>query len=130
MKRDDSFIRLNYVRYADDFVVGVEGSHKIAKEILEEIKTFVEKELKLKLNPDKTSISKFVDKSFNFLGYSIRAPLAKRGIKPMESITVNGSRITRRKKVRIIIEMDATKVLKKISQQWVYQEENFTQNTQ
>jgi len=34
MRRDDSFVRIHYVRYADDFVVGVEGSYKITEEIL------------------------------------------------------------------------------------------------
>jgi group II intron reverse transcriptase/maturase len=115
MKRDDSFVRLNYVRYADDFVVGVEGSYKLAKEILSKIESFVNNELKLKFNPDKTTISKFAEKPFKFLGYSIRAPLAKRGIKPLETIRVNGNRITRRNKVRIIIEMDVAKVLKKLA---------------
>lgn len=115
MKRDDSFVRINYVRYADDFVVGVEGSYKLAKEVLGKIETFVVRELRLKFNPDKTSISKFADKPFKFLGYSIRAPLVKRGIKPLETIVVNGNRIKRRKKVRIIIEMDVSKVLKKLA---------------
>lgn len=115
MKRDDSFVRLNYVRYADDFVVGVEGSYKLTKEILSKIEAFVNNELKLKFNPDKTSISKFSDKPFKFLGYVIKAPLARRGVKPMETIVVNGNRITRRKKVRIIIGMDVTKVLKKLA---------------
>lgn len=115
MKRDASFVRLNYVRYADDFVVGVEGSYKLTKEILSKIEAFVNNELKLKFNADKTSISKFADKPFKFLGYIIRAPLARRGIKPMETIVVNGNRITRRKKVRIIIGMDVAKVLKKLA---------------
>lgn len=115
MRRDDSYVRLNYVRYADDFVVGVEGSYKLTTEILSKIETFVNNELKLKFNPDKTSISKFTDKPFNFLGYSIRAPITKRGVKPMETIAVNGKIITRRKKVRVIIEMDMAKVLKKLA---------------
>lgn len=114
MKRDDSYVRLNYTRYADDFVVGVEGSYKIAKEVLSKIETFVNNGLKLKFNPDKTSISKFADKPFKFLGYSIRARQVKRGVNPMETIVINGNRITRRKKVRIIIEMDVAKILNKL----------------
>lgn len=115
IKRDDSFIRIHYVRYADDFVVGVEGSYKIAKEVLQKIEAFVNSKLKLKFNPDKTSISKFVEKPFKFLGYSIRAPLMKGGVKPFETIVVNGKSIIRRKKVRINIEMDTAKVLKKLA---------------
>lgn len=114
MRRDDSFVRINYVRYADDFVIGVEGSYKLAKEILHKVERYVENELKLKFNPNKTSISKFNRKPFKFLGYNIRAPLMKGGIKPLERIVVNGKTITRRKKVRIAIEMDTPKVLKKL----------------
>jgi group II intron reverse transcriptase/maturase len=114
MERDDSFIRINYVRYADDFVIGIEGSSKIAKEVLTKIETFIEDKLKLKFNPDKTSITKFTKNPFKFLGYSIQAPLMKKGVKPLETIVVNGKLITRRKKVRVSIEMDTLKVLKKL----------------
>lgn len=114
MERDDSFVRINYVRYADDFVIGIEGSSKIAKKVLTKIETFIEDKLKLKFNPDKTSITKFTKNPFKFLGYSIRAPLMKRGIKPLEAIVVNGKIITRRKKVRVSVEMDTLKVLKKL----------------
>lgn len=115
MKRDDSYIRINYVRYADDFVVGVEGSYKIAREILTKLETYVNDQLKLKFNPDKTSISKFTKTPFKFLGYSISAPTMRGRIKPLESIKVKGNTITRRKKVRLIINMDKTKVLKKLA---------------
>jgi hypothetical protein len=115
MRRDDSFVKINYVRYADDFVVGVEGSYNIAKEILSKLETFVNNQLKLKFNPDKTSISKFTEKPFNFLGYSINAPIMKGGVKPIESILVNDNIIKRRKKVRLVINMDKMKVLKKLA---------------
>lgn len=114
MKHDNSYVRINYVRYADDFVIGVEGSYTLAKEILQKTEAFVNNELKLKFNPDKTSISKFMDQPFKFLGYSIRAPIRKQGVKPMESITLNNKVILRRKKVRPVIEMDTPKVLKKL----------------
>lgn len=114
INRDDTFIRINYVRYADDFVIGVEGSSKFAKIILQKVERFVNEELKLKFNPNKTSISKFNKTPYKFLGYSIRAPLTKRGKKPLEKVIVNGKIITRRKKVRINIEMDTMKVLKKL----------------
>ena len=112
MKREDTYVRINYVRYADDFVIGVEGSHTIAKQILQKTEAFVNDELKF--NPDKTSISKFTDQPFKFLGYNIRPPMNKQGFKPLESITLNNKTILRRKKVRPIIEMDTLKVLKKL----------------
>jgi len=114
MKRDASYIRLNYIRYADDFVIGVEGSYTIAKQVLQKTEAFINNELKLKFNPDKTSISKFMDQSFNFLGYNIKTPMSNKGVKPFESIILNNKSILRRKKVRPIIEMDTIKVLTKL----------------
>lgn len=114
MKRDDSYVRINYVRYADDFVMGIEGSYKTTAEILKRMERFVNNELKLKFNQDKTYITKFNNKPFKFLGYKIKAPLMKGGVKPLETIVVNDKVIMRRKKVRINIEMDTSKVLKKL----------------
>lgn len=114
IRRDDSYIRIHYIRYADDFVIGVIGSHTIAKAILERVEDFVNKTLKLKFNPDKTSIIDFSKHSFNFLGYNVRTPISKKGKKPLETIIVKGKAITRRKKVRTIIEMDTNKVLKRL----------------
>jgi len=114
MEHDKSYVRINYIRYADDFVIGVEGSYEIAREVLQKMEMFVNNKLRLGFNPDKTSISKFTDQPFRFLGYNIRAPMGKRGIKPFENITLNGKSILRRKKVRPSIEMDTLKVLKKL----------------
>lgn len=114
IRRDDSFVRIHYVRYADDFIIGIIGSHGLAKEILGKVENFVNNTLKLKFNPEKTSIIDFSKNSFNFLGYSIRTPMSKKGQKPLESIVVNEKIITRRKKVRTVIEMDTNKVLEKL----------------
>lgn len=112
--RDDSYVRIHYIRYADDFVIGIIGSHTLAKTILKKVEEFVNNTLKLKFNPEKTSIIDFSKNSFNFLGYSIRTPLSKKGRKPIETIIVNDKAITRRKKVRTVINMDTDKVLKKL----------------
>lgn len=113
--KDDSFIRIHYVRYADDFVVGIVGSYTIAKEILNKIETFVNERLKLKFNESKTCIVDFSDTDFKFLGFKIKAPMSKKGIKPLETINLKGKTITRRKKIRIRIEMDTDKVLEKLT---------------
>lgn len=114
IRRDDSYVRIHYIRYADDFVIGVIGSHTQAKIILERVDEFVNNTLKLKFNPEKTLIIDFHKDSFNFLGYSVRTPISEKGQKPLETIVVNEKVITRRKKVRTIIEMDTNKVLKKL----------------
>jgi len=67
---DPNFRRLAYVRYADDFVICVTGPYKLAQEILNEVRAFIETNLGLKMNNDKTKITKF-SKGINFLGTTI-----------------------------------------------------------
>jgi len=113
-RRDDSYVRINYVRYADDFIIGVEGSYKIAQEILTKVSQFVNEELKLTFNPDKTGITKYSEKHVRFLGFNVRAPHLKGISKPLETINVGDRNILRRKKIRIRISMDLEKVLKRL----------------
>ena len=54
---DSSFRRLVYVRYADDWIIGVRGSHKEAISIMKRIKLFLHFKLKLTLAEDKTLIT-------------------------------------------------------------------------
>lgn len=64
-------IRIKYVRYADDWIVGVDGSVEIAREIKRGIQDFLKKTLKLQLNETQTQITHVKSKEFFFLGYSI-----------------------------------------------------------
>lgn len=114
MKHDEKYTRINYVRYADDFVIGVEGSYNQAKNILERVSEFVESSLQLKFNPDKTGITNYAENPVKFLGFSIAAPHLKGTIKPIETVTINGRKIQRRKKIRIRIHMDTRKVLNRL----------------
>ena len=61
---------LSYCRYADDFVVIVRGTKAHAEAIREECRLFLEQELKLTLNMDKTHIT-HVNDGFVFLGHKI-----------------------------------------------------------
>lgn len=68
---DPNFIRVKYTRYADDFATFVIGSKHLAEEIKSVIAEFLEKELKLRLNLQKTLITNLGDKHVRFLGYEI-----------------------------------------------------------
>lgn len=96
-------------------MVGVIGSYSLTKQILQEIESFVNERLNLTFNADKTGIIDFSKDSFKFLGFKIKAPLSKKGVKPWETISMKGKSITRRKKTRVVIDMDTEKVLKKLS---------------
>jgi group II intron reverse transcriptase/maturase len=68
---DPNYIKVKYVRYADDFIVLIIGSKGLAEQIREEIRAFLEKELHLTLSPEKTVITNLKDQRVRFLGYDI-----------------------------------------------------------
>ena len=59
-----------YCRYADDFVIVVKGTKEQANQIREECRCFLENELKLTLNMEKTHLT-HVNDGFVFLGHRI-----------------------------------------------------------
>jgi group II intron reverse transcriptase/maturase len=67
---DSSMKRLKYVRYADDFLMGVIGSKEDCKRIKDDIKKYLYDTLKLELSEEKTLITN-ARKSAKFLGYDI-----------------------------------------------------------
>jgi group II intron reverse transcriptase/maturase len=68
-----NFRRLWYTRYADDFALGLCGPKSEAMLIKQQLTTFLEKELKLELNQEKTLITHARTQNAKFLGYEIQA---------------------------------------------------------
>ena len=69
---DPNFIRIKYVRYADDWIVGITGSIDFTRFILSLIDEFIRNVLKMKLSSEKTLITKFSSGKVRFLGYFIK----------------------------------------------------------
>lgn len=69
---DPNFKRLNYVRYADDFLLGYTGPKDEAMEIKTAITEFVSEKLKLSVNETKSGVFHSNDKGILFLGFYIR----------------------------------------------------------
>ena len=67
---DEDFRRLRYVRYADDFLIGVIGSREDCVKIKEDIKNFLCDRLKLELSDEKTLITHGHDHA-KFLGFEV-----------------------------------------------------------
>lgn len=62
--------RLQYVRYADDWICGVIGSKEDAESIKSNIKQFLSEKLHLELSDEKTLITQAKDKA-RFLGFEV-----------------------------------------------------------
>jgi group II intron reverse transcriptase/maturase len=69
---DKNYKRLIYIRYADDWIIGITGPKIFAEDIRNQIKVFLQEHLKLTLSPEKTHISHFGREGANFLGYFLK----------------------------------------------------------
>lgn len=81
----DNFRRLKYIRYADDFVIGVTGNRREALQIMDEVKQFLNEQLDLEVSEEKSGL-RHSSKGTKFLGYLFRNRTTSRIIK---TATVN-----------------------------------------
>lgn len=70
MAMDSTYKRLKYIRYADDFLIGVIGSKEDCAKMKEDFTTYMRDKLKLELSEEKTLITN-AQESAKFLGYEI-----------------------------------------------------------
>lgn len=111
---DEGFRRLKYVRYADDFLIGVIGSKADCEKIKSDITSYMSGTLKLELSAEKTLITHATENA-KFLGYDITVrtlDVVKRNCKGIKSrafvgkVMLNLSSETVKKK---LIAYDAVK---------------------
>lgn len=81
---DEEYRKLEYIRYADDFLLSFSGPKREAEEIKEEIGKFLKDRLKLELSREKTLITHATTQKARFLGYDLNIMRSK------DRKTVNG----------------------------------------
>ncbi|MDL2258992.1 group II intron reverse transcriptase/maturase [Eubacteriales bacterium OttesenSCG-928-K08] len=90
---DSDYARVKYVRYADDFVICVDGSKEMAEQIKNDVTLFLRDNLKLELNADKTLITNLKDERVRFLGYELSKShdntIVKKNSKGVKARSVN-----------------------------------------
>ena len=74
--KDPTFRRLNYVRYADDILLGYIGTKEEAEEIKQQLSDFLQGKLLLELFPAKTLITHASSEVARFLGYELSSQQA------------------------------------------------------
>ena len=67
---DEKFKKIQYVRYADDFIIGVIGSRKDAEQVKSDVGRFLKEKLHLEMSEAKTKVTHTGDRA-RFLGYDI-----------------------------------------------------------
>ena len=68
---DSEYRRLRYVRYADEFIIGVIGTRKEAESVMLQVKEYINNVLLLEVSEEKTCIADAND-GVRFLGYDIK----------------------------------------------------------
>ena len=88
----DKVTRIEYVRYADDWMIGIAGNEELAIEIKQEISLFLKNTLKQSLHLTKTKITNLRKGNAQFLGYKIFLPYNR----PVSSYKGKGVKTIRR----------------------------------
>jgi group II intron reverse transcriptase/maturase len=88
---DPDFKRMRYVRYADDFLIGIVGSKHEAMQVMDDIAEFVESGLKLEVSKEKSSV---VDpkQGLVFLGYEVKCRRENKRVKCVVGHNSDGSK--------------------------------------
>jgi len=103
-------IEIKYVRYADDWMLGIKGDFQLASKIKEEIRSFLQNSLNQKMHPEKTKVTDLRAGKATFLGYEIYL-LKKKGL----SVYINkGTRTIRRTNPVLRFDIPLDKLLSKM----------------
>ena len=102
-------IRIEYVRYADDWMVGLSGNGNLANKIKEELSDFTKNYLGQKLHPTKTKITNIRKGNVHFLGYEIFLPKNR----PVSSYQGKGVKTIRRGQPELRFDVPVAEITRK-----------------
>lgn len=104
-------IEIRYVRYADDWIIGLKGPRKLAEQIKDEVGIFLDEHLRLELDPNKTKVINIRSGKFLFLGYDIFLP---RNMKLVKYKKGNSKQTIRRSTPKLRFNLPIEKVTKRL----------------
>lgn len=114
--RDPNFVRIKYVRYADDWLIGVIGGHELAEEVKNRVGEFLKDKLALTLSQEKTKITNARTEEAEFLGYRIRKGRARDSQKVTTSTNGSGRQFKRRSTgMEVVLKAPMDKLIKRLS---------------
>lgn len=113
---DPGFVRVRYVRYADDWCIGVMGSRKLAEEIKEKVGKFLKDQLNLTLSSEKTAITNARTQEAKFLGYRFYIGSTEEQ-KQVKTTNHSGIEFKRRSTgMEIVLKAPMEELIKKLTQ--------------
>lgn len=115
--------QLWYVRYADNFVIGIRGSRKKTQEIYDKVKIFLENALLLEMSVEKTLITNIKKNRAKFLGAEIRSLVSRTFDNKKTKRSYKGTK--RAPSGKIILLAPIEKIIKKLQDQGICKMKNF-----
>merc|ERR1711991_238411 len=106
---DSNYVRIHYVRYAGDFIVGLISDKQTAEIVYSEIKNFLKEELDFEINKAKSSLT-HSSKTIRYLGVDIKE---MRGIDISKYVKTKRGNITRMTP-RIVMNAPIKEILNKL----------------
>jgi len=94
---DPGYRRLSYVRYADDFLIGITGPKQDARDVMDKVRSFLKDHLRLGVADEKSGIASAADGT-TFLGYTVRTNTSGR----IQRVRSGGRIVSRRDAARNI----------------------------
>lgn len=108
----DKAIRIEYVRYADDWMIGVAGDKDLVIKIKNDVDYFMKNTLEQRLSPTKTMITNLRVGNVNFLGYEIFLPKNR----PIREYKGKGVRTIRRGQPELRFDIPVANVTKRLAE--------------
>nr|QVO51157.1 hypothetical protein [Ulva compressa] len=105
-------VEVVYVRYADDWMIGVSGDKEIAQKLLKDVKDFFNETLNQKLHPEKTKLTNLRKGKAYFLGYEIFLPAKN----PITSSVFSGTHTRRRGNPKLRFDIPVNELISKMVQ--------------
>jgi hypothetical protein len=116
----NKIIRIEYVRYADDWMIGVAGDRKLALQAKDRVENFLKNTLIQKLHPVKTKITDLKIGSAHFLGYEIFLPRNR----PISGYKGKGVKTIRRGQPQLRFDIPVSKVTKRYADRGYFKKLN------
>ena len=114
----NKIIRIEYVRYADDWIIGVAGDRELASNIKHQVAHFMKNSLAQKLHPDKTKVTDLRTGNVHFLGYDIFLPRNR----TIAEYKGKGVRTIRQGQPQLRFDLPVAKVTKRYSERGYFKQ--------
>lgn len=105
-------LRMEYVRYADDWMIGVAEDKKLAEQIKGEVGIFMKHTLAQTIHPIKTKVTDLRQGNAHFLGYQIYLPRNR----PISGYKGKGVKTIRRGSPQLRLDIPVAKVTERYAQ--------------